>query len=91
MRVSEGDFVKWMLPLDNDYSYGRINSIRNAIALVTHIGGYYDGKQVEVHLKYIQKGESKSGGKATVGIAGVDLGAAGYADMGTSYAFVLHQ
>ena len=52
MRVSEGDFVKWMLPLDNDYSYGRINSIRNAIA---------------VHLKYIQKGESKSGGKAKRG------------------------
>lgn len=64
MRVNEGDFVKWMLPLDNDYSYGKIDSIKKAIALVTHIGGYYDGKQVEVHLKYIQRGGCESGSKA---------------------------
>ena len=67
MRVNEGDFVKWMLPLDNDYSYGKIDSIKKAVALVTHIGGYYDGKQIEVHLKYIQRGGCKCGGKAKRG------------------------
>ena len=67
MRVNEGDFVKWMLPLDNDYSYGKIDSIKKAVALVTHIGGYYDGKKIEVHLKYIQRGGCKCGGKAKRG------------------------
>lgn len=67
MKVAEGDFVKWMLPLDNDYSYGKIDGIKKAVALVTHVGGYYDGKQVEVHLKYIQGGGCKSGSKAKRG------------------------
>ncbi len=63
MKLYEGDFVKWRLPLDNDYSYGKIDSIKKTIALVTYVGGYYSGKQVEIHIKYIEKGGREGGGK----------------------------
>lgn len=58
-----GDKVRWMLPLDNCYSYGRIESIKRSVALVTQIGGYYNGKQIEVHLRYIEK--ARKGGLAS--------------------------
>lgn len=50
-----GDYVRWMLPLDHDYSYGIINRIEKSVALITETGGFYDGKQLEVHLRNIEK------------------------------------
>lgn len=55
MSVKSGDLVKWMLPLDPDYSYGKVLSINRGVARVVHIGGYYDGIELEVHLRYIVK------------------------------------
>ena len=63
MSVKSGDLVKWMLPLDPDYSYGKILSINRGVARVKHIGGYYDGLELEVHLRYIVKGGNDSGNK----------------------------
>lgn len=49
-----GDFVKWMSPLDADYSYGYILKVDRGLATV--IGtGYYSGVTTEVHLRYIEK------------------------------------
>lgn len=62
MSVKSGDLVKWMLPLDPDYSYGKVLSINRGVARVVHIGGYYDGIELEVHLRYI-KGGNDSGNK----------------------------
>lgn len=63
MQVKSGDLVKWMMPLDHDYSYGKILSINRGVARVVNIGGYYDGFEQEVHLRYIEKGGNASGGK----------------------------
>ena len=49
-----GELVRWRCPLDADYSYGYIVSIRRN--LVTVIGtGYYRGVTTEVHIRYIEK------------------------------------
>ena len=37
-----GDAIKWMCPLDNDYTYGEITALRSGIT-------------AEVHLRYIEK------------------------------------
>ena len=63
MSVNSGDLVKWMLPLDPDYSYGKIIEINRGVARVRNIGGYYDGKEIEVHLRYIIKEGKDRGGK----------------------------
>lgn len=63
MSVKSGDLVKWMLPLDPDYSYGKIIEINRGVARVRHIGGYYDGKAIEIHLRYIIKEGKDRGGK----------------------------
>lgn len=49
-----GDTVKWMCPLDHDYLYGEIVSIKKSIATVKGIG-LYSHITAEVHLKYIEK------------------------------------
>ena len=49
-----GEAVRWMCPLDADYSYGRIERIHNSVATVS-CTGYYKGTTAEVHLKYIEK------------------------------------
>lgn len=49
-----GDTVRWMCPLDNDYTYGEILSIKKSVATVKGIG-LYKGVTAEVHLRYIQK------------------------------------
>lgn len=49
-----GDTVRWMCPLDADYSYGNIMEIRRSIATVRDTG-YYKGTTTEVHLKYIER------------------------------------
>ena len=55
-----GELVKWMCPLDEDYSYGTILEINNSIATVVG-SGYYTGVITEVHLRYIETVEK--GGK----------------------------
>ena len=52
LKVS--DKIKWMCPLDNDYTYGEIIDIKGCIATVKGIG-LYSGVTEVVHLKYIQK------------------------------------
>ena len=49
-----GDTVKWMCPLDHDYTYGEILSINKSIATVKGIG-IYKHITAEVHLRYIEK------------------------------------
>lgn len=67
MAVKEGDLVRWMLPLDHDYSYGKIDKVNNNRALVTHTKGYHAGTQTEVHVRYIKKEAKKRGNKAKRG------------------------
>lgn len=60
-----GDTVKWMCPLDHDYLYGEIISIRNRYATIKGIG-LYRNITAEVHFKYIKKvagGRDYGGGK----------------------------
>lgn len=54
-----GDTVRWMCPLDHDYSYGKIVSINKRFATIKGIG-LYKHITAEVHFKYI---EQLSGGK----------------------------
>lgn len=61
--MKEGDLVRWMLPLDNDYSYGNIEKLNKGTAIVTYTKGYYKGMQTEVHLRYIKEGGKNSGNK----------------------------
>lgn len=49
-----GDRVKWMCPLDHDYFYGEIVSIRKRFATIQGIG-LYRHTTAEVHFKYIKK------------------------------------
>ena len=49
-----GDTVKWMCPLDHDYTYGEILSINKSIATVKGVG-LYKHITAEVHLRYIEK------------------------------------
>lgn len=60
-----GDTVKWMCPLDYDYLYGEIVSIKNRFATIKGIG-LYRHITAEVHFKYIKKvagGKGYGGGK----------------------------
>ena len=56
-----GELVRWMRPLEEDYSYGYILDIKKSIATVVNTG-YYSGVTAEVHLKYIEK-VKRGGGK----------------------------
>lgn len=49
-----GDKVRWMCPIDEDYSYGTILAIKRSVATVS-CTGYYTGTTAEVHLKYIER------------------------------------
>lgn len=49
-----GDKVRWMCPLDADYTYGEIIRILQHTALVRGTG-LYRGSTIEVHLRYIEK------------------------------------
>lgn len=65
MRLKVGDTVRWMCPLDHDYFYGEIVSIKNRFATIKGIG-LYRKITAEVHFKYIQRiagGKSREGGK----------------------------
>jgi hypothetical protein len=63
MTCKVGELVRWMLPLDNDYSYGYVEEIKRNLVVV-RCTGYYSGLQVEVHMRYIdrQKGGGIFGG-----------------------------
>ena len=63
--LKAGDTVRWMCPLDHDYFYGKIVSIRNRFATIRGIG-LYETITAEVHFKYIERvkgGGSRGGGK----------------------------
>jgi hypothetical protein len=65
IMLKVGDTVKWMKPLDHDYFYGEIVSIRNHIATIKGIG-FYRYITAEVHFRYIKKvagGGNYGGGK----------------------------
>ena len=49
-----GDTVRWMCPLDHDYTYGEILSIKKSVATVKGIGLYKD-ITAEIHLRYIER------------------------------------
>lgn len=49
-----GDAIKWMCPLDNDYTYGEITALRKSVATVKGTG-LYSGITAEAHLRYIEK------------------------------------
>ena len=49
-----GDTVRWMCPLDHDYTYGEILSIKKSIATVK-VAGLYKNTTEAVHLRYIEK------------------------------------
>ena len=56
-----GERVRWRSPLDADYSYGTIVSLRYTLATVEG-SGYYKGVLSEVHVRYIESMER--GGKS---------------------------
>ena len=55
-----GELVRWLNPLDADYSYGTIVSIKGSIATVLG-SGYYVGVITDIPLRYIEK--PKKGGQ----------------------------
>lgn len=56
-----GDVVKWLSPLDEDYSYGTILKIKRGVATV-RCSGYYDGVITEVPITSIKR-LNKGGGR----------------------------
>ena len=61
-----GDAIKWMCPLDNDYTYGEITALRKSVATVKGTG-LYSGITAEVHLRYIEKAVRGGGSVGSVG------------------------
>jgi hypothetical protein len=66
-----GELVRWMEPIDEDYSYGTIVGINGSYARIRGLG-YYHGTFLEVYVGYIRKvqggdcyGGSKKSGKRT--------------------------
>ena len=59
-----GERVRWMEPLDPEYSYGKILSIEHNLATLEEMG-YYAGKVVTKHLRYIKHLERGSRGEST--------------------------
>lgn len=59
-----GEIVRWMEPLDHDYSYGKLLRIEHNRAILEEIG-YYQGKIRSIHLGYVdhlergREGENK--------------------------------
>ena len=66
MRFKVGEVVRWMCPMDVEYSYGTIVEINKTRAIISYIG-YYKGRLTEVHIKYLRKlergGKGIGGGK----------------------------
>lgn len=52
--LKAGDTVRWMCPLDHDYTYGEILSINKGVAIVKGIG-LCKHITAGVHLRYIEK------------------------------------
>lgn len=48
-----GDAIKWMCPLDNDYTYGEITALRKSGYSKRHwvIQRYYSGGTPKIHRK----------------------------------------
>ena len=49
-----GELVKWMEPLDHEYSYGNILEIKHSIATLIEVGSPYAGHKRYIHLRYIE-------------------------------------
>ena len=49
-----GELVKWMEPLDHEYSYGNILEIKRSIATLIEVGSPYAGHKRYIHLRYIE-------------------------------------
>lgn len=65
VRYKAGDLVRWMLPLEPEYSYGFIKSIDKQYVKVEETG-YYSGKIIELHLRnleLVKRGGRSGGGK----------------------------
>lgn len=45
-----GDAIKWMCPLDNDYTYGEITALRKSVDTVKGTG-LYSGGTPKIHRK----------------------------------------
>lgn len=59
-----GDVVRWIEPLDHEYSYGKILSLKHNRAIVEEMG-YYAGKKKSIHLRYIKHLERGNRGEST--------------------------
>ena len=61
--IEVGDAVRWICPLDADYSYGRVLEISNKnVATLLTAKGYHRGVKTEVHLRFVEKIERGGGG-----------------------------
>lgn len=69
MGFKVGEVVRWMCPLDKEYSYGTIVELKKNKAIISYIG-YYNGRLTEVHMRYIRKlergGKGSGGGKRCI-------------------------
>ena len=62
MGFKVGEVVRWMCPMDVEYSYGTIVELKKNKAIISYIG-YYKGRLTEVHLKYLRKLERGGNGR----------------------------
>ena len=53
--IEVGDAVKWLCPLDADYSYGKVLDIKRSVATAVICKGYHRGVITEVHTRYMEK------------------------------------
>lgn len=51
-----------MEPLDHEYSYGKLIEIRRNRAIIEELG-YYSGRIVSIHIRFIKHLERSSGGE----------------------------
>lgn len=59
-----GEIVRWMEPLDHEYSYGKLIEIQRNRAIIEEMG-YYAGKIVSIHFRYVKHLERSSRGEGT--------------------------
>lgn len=52
--IKVGDIVKWLYPLDEDYSYGTVLELQGNTAKIQG-SGYYKNKIYTVHLRHLIK------------------------------------
>ena len=61
--IEVGDAVRWICPLDADYSYGWVIDISSKkVATLLTAKGYHRGIKTEVHLRFVEKDKRGGGG-----------------------------